>query len=66
MELNKLQGIFSLWVARYGKKPEIVKDFGVWQHSSRGIVKGINGFVDLDKCYVDFPSIIKKKHLNNF
>jgi GH25 family lysozyme M1 (1,4-beta-N-acetylmuramidase) len=66
MDLNKLQGIFSLWVARYGKKPEIVKDFAMWQHSSRGIVKGITGFVDLDKCYVDFPSIIKKKHLNNF
>ena len=66
MDLKKLQGIFSLWVARYGKKPEIVKDYAIWQHSSRGIVKGVSGFVDLDKCYVDFPSIIKKKHLNNF
>jgi GH25 family lysozyme M1 (1,4-beta-N-acetylmuramidase) len=66
MDLNKLKGIFSLWVARYGTKPEIVKDFAMWQHSSRGIVKGISGFVDLDKCYVDFPSIIKNLHFNNF
>lgn len=66
LQLHLLQGIFTLWVARYGKKPEVVKDFSMWQHSARGCVKGINGFVDLDKCYVDFPSIIKKKHLNNF
>lgn len=67
LNLQKLQGVFTLWVARYGTtKPTYVKDVAMWQHSARGIVKGVLGFVDLDKCYVNYPSIIMKKHLNNF
>lgn len=55
---------FTLWVARYGKKPEYVKDYAIHQYSSTGIVSGIQNKVDLDESYVDFASIIKKKHLN--
>ena len=64
--LEKLEGRFTLWVARYGKKPEYVKDYAIWQKSSTGSVEGIKGHVDLDECSVNFSSIIKKKHLNNF
>lgn len=64
--LEKLEGRFTLWVARYGKAPEYVKDFAIWQKSSTGSVNGITGNVDLDECTVNFSSIIKKKHLNNF
>ena len=64
--LEKLEGRFTLWVARYGKAPEYVKDYAMWQKSSAGSVKGIKGHVDLDECSVNFSSIIKKKHLNNF
>ena len=31
---------FDKWVARYGKSPEYVKAFGMWQFSSSGRVKG--------------------------
>ena len=55
---------FTLWVARYGKKPEYVKDYAMYQYSRTGIVDGIKNKVDLDESYVDFASIIKKKHLN--
>lgn len=55
---------FTLWVARYGKKPEYVKKYDIHQYSSSGIVSGIQNKVDLDESYVDFASIIKKKHLN--
>lgn len=64
--LEKLEGRFTLWVARYGKKPEYVKDYAIWQKSNTGSVEGIKGNVDLDECTVNFSSIIKKKHLNNF
>ena len=64
--LDKLEGRYTLWVARYGKAPEYVKDFAIWQKSSTGSVNGIKGNVDLDECTVNFSSIIKKKHLNNF
>ena len=64
--LEKLEGRFTLWVARYGKNPEYVKDYAIWQKSSKGDIKGIKGNVDLDECSINFSSIIKKKHLNNF
>ena len=66
LQLERLQGRFSLWVARYGKKPEFVKDYAIWQKSSKGDIKGIATKVDLDECTVNFSNIIKKKHLNGF
>ena len=66
LQLERLQGRFSLWVARYGKKPIYVKDYSIWQKSSKGDIKGITTKVDLDECTVNFSSIIKKKHLNGF
>ena len=56
---------FSLWVARYGKKPQYVTDYAMWQKSSTGTVPGISTKVDLDECTVNFPYIIKKAKLNN-
>lgn len=55
---------FSLWVARYGKRPEYVKNYDMWQHSSKGKIEGIKGPVDLDITSVDFPSLLKGVHLN--
>ena len=66
LQLERLQGRFSLWVARYGKKPEFVKDYAIWQKSSKGDIKGIATKVDLDECTVNFANIIKKKRLNGF
>ena len=40
--------------------------YGIWQHSEKGSVDGINGNVDLDICYKDFPTIIKGKGLNGY
>lgn len=56
---------FSLWVARYGKKPEYVDEYAMWQKSSKGELPGVRGPVDLDECTVNFPYIIKKHKLNN-
>ena len=66
LDLSQLEGRFSLWVARYGKKPTYVKEYDMWQKSSKGDIKGITTKVDLDECTVNFSSIIKKKHLNGF
>jgi len=65
LQLERLQGRFTLWVARYGKKPEYVTDYSIWQKNNKGHVDGINGEVDLDECSVNFPLIMKKKGLNN-
>ena len=33
----------------------------MWQYSWKGRIPGIAGDVDLDYCYVDYPSIVKSK-----
>lgn len=58
--------IYTHWVARYGSKPTFVSQADIWQHSSKGVVDGILKYVDLDRCYVDFPKIIKGKGFNGF
>lgn len=64
LELDRIK-CFSLWVARYGKEPVYVKDYAMWQKSSKGSFSCVVGNIDLDECYVNFPSIIKKARLNN-
>lgn len=58
--LNK----YDLWVANYSYKPKC--ECGMWQHSCKGKVNGINGDVDLNYCYKDYPEIIKTGELNGF
>lgn len=56
---------FAKWVAKYSsKKPEYVKDYGIWQYSSRGTIDGIIGPVDLDTSVVDYAAIIRAKNFN--
>lgn len=58
---------FTWWVARYVNRPVYaVNSLGMWQYSSNGAVDGIKGRVDMDECYVDFPTAIKSKGLNGY
>ena len=65
LEINRI-GQFDKWVARYGRKPTYVKSYGIWQNSSTARLTGIQGNVDLDTAYKDYPSIIKGAHLNGY
>ncbi|MBO7733503.1 MAG: hypothetical protein J6S67_13145 [Methanobrevibacter sp.] len=65
LDIDKLEA-FDKWVARYGKRPEYVKKYGIWQKSSKGEVSGIFGNVDIDISSRDYPSIIMKNHLNGW
>ena len=64
LELSKLDR-YDKWVARYGSEPKRVKEFGMWQKSSSGMIEGIAGRVDLDEAYMDYPDIMKRTGLNN-
>ena len=64
LEMERLEP-FCKWVARYGKKPQYVKSYGIWQKSSKGQVPGIVGNVDLDVSYIDYAKVITSKHFNN-
>lgn len=56
---------FDLWLAQWDiDKPSY--SCGIWQYSSTGKVDGINGNVDLNISYKNYPEIIKNKGLNGF
>lgn len=57
---------YALWLAEYGSKCNYSNIFGMWQYSSTGKVSGILGNVDMNICYVDYPSAIKSKGLNGY
>lgn len=65
--LNKDELIkkYDLWLAQWNvDKPS--ETCGIWQKSDSGKIDGINGRVDLDIAYKDYPTIIKAKGLNGF
>ncbi len=55
---------YAKWVARYNTV--LGYDAGMWQYTSSGTIAGINGNVDMDYCYVNYPEAIKKAGLNGF
>ena len=56
---------YDKWLAEWKNKPSYNKPFGIWQYSSKGSIPGINGNVDMNISYKDYPSIIKSNKLNN-
>lgn len=68
---------FAFWFAQYLKEPRYKGTYGIWQFGIAGDVYGNNptgvqsvpgvvGKVDMDYCYVDYPTIIKNKKLNGY
>ena len=53
---------FTKWVAKYSSNEPsgISGTYDIWQYSSTGSVKGIEGNVDMNICYRDFPALIRK------
>ena len=70
--LNKLNHAelaerYTLWLADYrGSNANKTLKRDIWQYSSTGDVDGINGNVDQNECYRDFPSIIQAAGLNGY
>lgn len=58
---------FDKWVAKYSTyEPCVIKNWGMWQYSSKGNVPGITGHVDMNFSRNDYAEIIKQHHLNGF
>lgn len=59
---------YDIWIASWGDETKLnsVYDgpYGMWQYSATGSVKGINGDVDLNYAFKNYPQKIKKKGLN--
>lgn len=63
---DDIKSRYTIWLAHWVDETNYSGAYGVWQHSEKGKVAGINGNVDLDICYKDFPTVIKNKGLNGF
>lgn len=63
MERAKLTA-YTLWIANYSRKPK--GTYAMWQYTSNGSVSGIDGRVDRDHLYEDFPTEIKAAGLNGY
>lgn len=64
---SQLRSRYAVWVAHYGvAKTNYSGAFGIWQKSNAGAVSGINGNVDLNEAYIDYPSEVKAAGLNGY
>lgn len=66
---NKLNwkdlSMYDLWFARWNTSAPGVK-CGMWQFTSKDRINGINGYVDMSKAYIDYPTLIKQQGLNHW
>lgn len=56
---------YDLWLAQWNKDSPSVS-CGIWQKCENGRVSGINGNVDIDISYRDYPAIMRERGLNGF
>lgn len=57
---------YALWVAEWASRLNYSGSVGMWQYTDSGKINGINGNVDMNKCYIDYPAEIKKAKLNGY
>ena len=57
---------YAMAIAEYGDRLNYNDPYGIWQNTSSWSVAGINGRVDHDYCYVDYPKIIKEAGRNGY
>lgn len=63
---DDIKSRYTIWLAHWVNQTNYSDAYAIWQYSSKGKVAGINGNVDLDICYKDFPTVIKNKGLNGW
>ena len=63
---DDIKSRYTIWLAHWVNQSSYGGAYGIWQHSEKGRVNGINGNVDLDICYKDFQTTIKSKGLNGW
>lgn len=56
---------YDVWLAQWNTVPTYTGDFGMWQYSAKGVVSGIDTYVDLNLAYKDYAKIIREGGYNN-
>ncbi len=57
---------YPLWIAQWASMVTWSGKYQMWQYTSDGKVEGINGRVDMDECYENYPVFMAEKGLNGF
>ena len=65
VDVNTVRNRYAIWVADYCKRTKY-KNYGIWQYTGSGRIKGISCDLDLDICTIDYPRLIKDKKLNGY
>lgn len=63
--LNDLD-MYDKWIAQWSNSVSFGKKYGIWQYTSTGKIDGINGYVDKDYSYIDYPTIMMQNGLNGY
>lgn len=62
---DSLKDRYAVWIAKLGdSKPNTDYGYYIWQYSHEGKVNGIEGSVDYNVAYRDFPDILRDYGLN--
>lgn len=56
---------YDVWLAQWNTVPTYSGEFGIWQYSCKGLVSGIEGYVDMNLSYKNYAKIIRKGGYNN-
>ena len=57
---------YDVWVAQWAAENTYSGAYGMWQATSSGKVNGVQGRVDLNVAYKDYPAIMSAKGLNGY
>lgn len=57
---------YDVWVAQWAEKNTYSGNCGIWQYTSSGEIQGIQGRVDLNIAYKNYPDIMAKNGLNGY
>lgn len=63
LNLHQLEA-YDKWVAAWGSEKPAMR-CGIWQYTSKGKVAGIDGYVDKNRAFDNYETVIKKAGLNH-
>lgn len=64
---DEIKTRYAVWVAHWGvNAPSFNGSYGMWQYTDKGRLDGVQGNVDLNTAYVDYPAEIKKAGRNGY
>lgn len=73
LETDRVTSYFDVWYARWMLSDEPAWNdekfgtrMGMWQYTAEGTVDGREAVLDLNVSFKDYPTLIKKYHLNGF